>query len=80
MLVDLYSLLLCQMNKPASTLFALFLMEDEDGNVTARSDFVGEGKNAFDLGMEIMGNLYFLESMNRKHLRVEKCLLSSYHN
>jgi len=68
------------MTKPATTLFALFLMEDEDGNVTARSDFVGQGENAFDLGMEIIGNLQFLESINRKHLRVEKCLLSSYHN
>lgn len=68
------------MNKPATSLFALFLMEDEDGNVTARSDYVGQGENAFDLGMEIIGSLHMLEARNRKHLRVEKCFLSSYQN
>lgn len=63
--------------KPARTLFALFLMEDEDGIVTVRSDYVGEGEHSFGLGMEILENLVALETVSDT-LYVEKCIMSSY--
>lgn len=65
--------------RPATSVFSLFLMEDKDGNVTIRSDYVGQGENSFDIGMDILHGLKLLESMNKSAVRVEDCFLSSYH-
>jgi hypothetical protein len=63
--------------KPAKTLFALFLMEDEHGVVTVRTEYVGQGEHSFELGMEILGGLLALETVS-DILYVEPCTMSSY--
>ena len=63
--------------KPAKTLFAVFLMEDEEGIVTVRTEYVGQGEQSFHLGMEILEGLMILETMS-ENLYVEPCTLSSY--
>lgn len=63
--------------KPAKTLFAVFLMEDEEGIVTVRTEYVGQGVNSFHLGMEILQGLTILEKFSET-LYVEPCTMSSY--
>jgi len=63
--------------KPAKTLFAVFLMEDENGIVTVRTEYVGQGEQSFHLGMEILEGLMILETMS-ENLYVEPCTMSSY--
>jgi len=63
--------------KPAKTLFAVFLMEDENGIVTVRTEYVGQGEQSFHLGMEILEGLMILETMSDT-LYVEPCTMSSY--
>jgi hypothetical protein len=63
--------------KPAKTLFALFLMEDESGVVTVRTEYIGQGEHSFDLGMEILEGLMMLEKLS-DNLYVEKVTMSSY--
>jgi hypothetical protein len=65
--------------KPARTLFAIFLMEDEDGRITVRSDYIGQGKNSFDIGVDILERLQFLSRHSDK-LRIENVMMSSYPN
>ena len=65
--------------KAARTLFAIFLMEDEDGQITVRSDYLGQGKNSFDLGTDIIDRLQFIAHHSDK-LRVEKLMMASYPN
>ena len=65
--------------KAARTLFAIFLMEDEDGQITVRSDYLGQGKNSFDLGTDIIDRLHFIAHHSDK-LRVEKLMMASYPN
>jgi hypothetical protein len=63
--------------KPAKTLFAVFLMEDEEGIVTVRTEYVGQGEHSFHLGMEILEGLMILEKIS-DGVYVEPCTLSSY--
>ena len=63
--------------KPAKTLFAVFLMEDENGIVTVRTEYIGQGEQSFHLGMEILEGLMILETMSDT-LYVEPCTMSSY--
>ena len=63
--------------KPAKTLFAVFLMEDENGIVTVRTEYVGQGEHSFHLGMEILEGLMILEKIS-DGVYVEPCTLSSY--
>ena len=63
--------------KPAKTLFAVFLMEDEEGVVTVRTEYVGQGEHSFHLGMEILEGLMILEKVS-DGVYVEPCTLSSY--
>ena len=65
--------------KPARTLFAIFLMEDEDGRITVRSDYLGQGKNSYNLGTDIMDRLQFL-AYHAENIRVEKVMMASYPN
>lgn len=66
--------------KPARSMFAVFIMEDENGFLTVRTDYIGQGVNSFDLGMEILGGLHHLESTTHNKLSVERCMMSSYPN
>jgi len=63
--------------KPAKTLFALFLMEDDQGVVTVRTEYIGQGEQSFHLGMEILEGLMMLEKLS-DNLYVEKVTMSSY--
>jgi hypothetical protein len=63
--------------KPAKTLFALFLMEDDQGVVTVRTEYIGQGEQSFHLGMEILEGLMMLEKFS-DNLYVEKVTMSSY--
>ena len=63
--------------KPAKTLFAVFLMEDEEGIVTVRTEYVGQGEHSFHLGMEILEGLMILEKISDS-VYVEPCTMSSY--
>jgi len=63
--------------KPAKTLFAVFLMEDEEGIVTVRTEYVGQGEHSFHLGMEILEGLMILEKIS-DGVYVDPCTLSSY--
>lgn len=63
--------------KPAKTLFAVFLMEDEEGVVTVRTEYVGQGEHSFHLGMEILEGLMILEQVT-EGVYVEPCTMSSY--
>lgn len=63
--------------KPAKTLFAVFLMEDEEGTVTVRTEYIGQGEHSFHLGMEILEGLMILEKVT-EGVYVEPCTMSSY--
>ena len=66
--------------KPARSMFAVFIMEDENGFMTIRTDYIGQGVNSFDLGMEILGGLHHLESTTHDKIHVERTMMSSYPN
>jgi hypothetical protein len=63
---------------PAKSVFSFWIMEDEQGIVTIRSDYVGQGQNSFYIGMSVLNNLkqyaHFVEDVN-----VEPIMLASYH-
>ena len=84
MLVGWNSLLPCMkkkpQQKPARSMFAVFIMEDENGFLTVRTDYIGQGENSFDLGMEILGGLHHLEATTHDKISVERCMMSSYPN
>ena len=53
------------------SLFAIYLVEDENGFVTVKSDHVGEGAVCYEIGVEILANLKIAEHMNPNLLRVD---------
>jgi len=66
--------------KPARSMFAVFIMEDEDGFLTVRMDYIGQGVNSFDLGMEVLGGLRHLEATTYDQLHIEPMMMCSYPN
>lgn len=66
--------------KPARSMFAVFIMEDEDGFMTVRTDYIGQGINSFDLGMEVLGGLRHLEATTYDQLHIEPMMMCSYPN
>lgn len=53
------------------SLFAIYLVEDEKGFVTVKSDHVGEGLMCYEVGVEILANLKIAECMNPELLSVD---------
>lgn len=53
------------------TLFAIYLIEDENGFVTVKSDHIGHGMTSYELGIEILANLKTAEVMNPDVLSVD---------
>ena len=53
------------------SLFAIYLVENEKGFVTVKSDHVGEGLMCYEIGVEILTNLKIAEHMNPELLRVD---------
>ena len=53
------------------SLFAIYLVEDENGFVTVKSDHVGHGMMCYEIGVEILANLRAAEIMNPEILNVE---------
>lgn len=53
------------------SLFAIYLVEDEKGFVTVKSDHVGEGLMCYEIGVEILANLKIAEHMNPELLSVD---------
>ena len=43
------------------TLFAIYLVEDDAGYITVKSEHYGPGMNSYHLGIEILENLKALE-------------------
>lgn len=61
------------------TFFAIYLVEDESGRVTVKSDHYGPGFNSYHLGIEILENLKALEVtehdfLNVQHLTYSPCV------
>jgi hypothetical protein len=52
-------------------------MEDDQGVVTVRTEYIGQGEQSFHLGMEILEGLMMLEKFS-DNLYVEKVTMSSY--
>lgn len=38
----------------ARSMFAIYLYEDSDGNLSVRADSYGQGEKAFSLGMDVL--------------------------
>jgi hypothetical protein len=53
------------------TLFAIYLLEDEDGFVTVKSDHIGHGMMSYEIGLEILANLKMAEKLNPDILSVD---------
>jgi len=53
------------------TLFAIYLVEDESGFVTVKSDHIGHGMMSYEIGLEILANLKMAEKLNPDILSVE---------
>ena len=53
-------------------------MEDDQGIVTIRSDYVGQGENSFYIGMSILNNLKHYAN-HVEDVNIEPVMLSSYH-
>ena len=53
------------------TMFAIYLMEDEEGFVRVRADHYGPGEASYFLGMEMLGYLKHTERENPSHMKVE---------
>jgi len=53
------------------SLFAIYLVEDENGFVTVKSDHIGQGLMCYEIGVEILANLTAAEIMNPEVLSVE---------
>jgi hypothetical protein len=53
------------------SLFAIYLVEDEEGFVTVKSDHVGKGAVCYEIGVEILANLKVAEHMNPELLAVD---------
>jgi len=53
------------------SLFAIYLLEDENGFVTVKSDQIGQGMMCYEIGVEILSNLRAAEIMNPEILSVD---------
>ena len=53
------------------TLFAIYLVEDESGFVTVKSDHIGHGMISYEIGLEILANLKRAEALNPEVLSVD---------
>jgi hypothetical protein len=53
------------------TLFAIYLVEDESGFVTVKSDHIGHGMMSYEIGLEILSNLKMAEAMHPEILSVD---------
>lgn len=53
------------------TLFAIYLVEDEHGFVTVKSDHIGYGMTSYEIGLEILANLKAAEALNPEVLSVD---------
>lgn len=53
------------------TLFAIYLVEDETGFVTVKSDHIGHGMMSYEIGLEILANLKMAEKLNPEILSVD---------
>jgi hypothetical protein len=60
------------------TLFAIYLVEDENGFVTVKSEHIGDGMTSYELGIEILANLKTAEVMNPDVLSVEYMYYSNH--
>jgi hypothetical protein len=56
--------------KKTQSLFAIYLLEDEDGKVTVNVDSVGFGANCSTIGMELVTLLLSAEILSGGHLTV----------
>jgi hypothetical protein len=56
--------------KKTQSLFAIYLLEDEDGKVTVNVDSVGFGANCSTIGMELVTQLLSAEILSNGHLTV----------
>ena len=52
------------------SMFALYLYEDDEGNVTVRADSYGNGPNVAMLGSELFNQLCYAESISGGKLLV----------
>ena len=59
-----------QMDKP-KTMFAIYLIEDEDGMVTVQSDHYGPGVNSYNLGIGFLMQLAECQMDNPGKVKVE---------
>ncbi len=59
-----------QMDKP-KTLFAIYLIEDDQGVVTVKSDHYGPGFNSYGLGMSLLQDLRDMEIINPDVIQVQ---------
>lgn len=55
----------------SKTLFALYLIEDNHGVVTVKSDHYGPGFNSYELGMSILEDLREMAILNPDILEVQ---------
>ena len=53
------------------TLFAIYLVEDETGFVTVKSDHIGHGMMSYEIDLEILANLKMAEKLNPEILSVD---------
>jgi hypothetical protein len=66
--------------KPARSMFAVFIMEDENGFLTIRSDYIGQGVNSFDLGTEVLSTMKYMEATTHDRIKVEPYMMCSLPN
>lgn len=58
------------MDKP-KTMFAIYLIEDEEGTVTVQSDHYGPGVNSYNLGIGFLMQLAECQMDNPEKVKVE---------
>lgn len=58
------------MDKP-KTLFAIYLIEDEDGRVVVKSDHYGPGFNSYGIGVSLLQNLRDIEIVHPEFVEVQ---------
>jgi len=56
--------------KQTKSMFAIYLLEDEDGRVMVNVDSVGFGANCSTIGMELISQLLSAEVLSNGHLTV----------
>lgn len=55
----------------SKTLFAIYLLEDEQGVVTVKSDHYGPGLASYGLGMALLSDLKDMEMVNPDLIHVQ---------